>query len=55
MSSEKLQVQQSSNNIVDPPEESPYICPVCLSWLKDPMLTSCGHRFCKNCIESWLE
>lgn len=32
-----------------------YECPVCLSCLKDTILTSCGHRFCSNCIYSWME
>jgi hypothetical protein len=30
-----------------------YECPICLNWLKDPMLTSCGHRFCKGCLDEW--
>nr|XP_011454006.2 TNF receptor-associated factor 6-B [Crassostrea gigas] len=28
-----------------------YLCPVCLSALHEPMQTSCGHRFCKTCIQ----
>lgn len=30
-----------------------YECSICLSWLKEPVLTSCGHRFCKSCLEGW--
>lgn len=30
-----------------------YECSICLSWLKDPVLTSCGHRFCKSCLDGW--
>ena len=34
----------------DPPLESKYKCPICLLGLREPMQTSCGHRFCKGCI-----
>ncbi|XP_033096299.1 TNF receptor-associated factor 6-like isoform X2 [Anneissia japonica] len=27
-----------------------YLCPVCLSVMKDPVQTKCGHRFCRACI-----
>lgn len=30
-----------------------YECSICLFWLKDPVLTTCGHRFCKSCLEEW--
>ncbi|XP_060076101.1 TNF receptor-associated factor 6-A-like [Ylistrum balloti] len=32
-----------------------YMCPVCLSVLKEPMQTSCGHRFCKACIRGTFD
>ncbi|KAK6626702.1 hypothetical protein RUM44_009178 [Polyplax serrata] len=32
-----------------------YECPICLSCLKEPLLTSCGHRFCSSCLGIWLE
>ena len=34
----------------DPPLESIYKCPICLLGLREPMQTSCGHRFCRGCI-----
>ncbi|CAH1124565.1 unnamed protein product [Ceutorhynchus assimilis] len=35
--------------------EARFECPICLAWLRDPVVTSCGHRFCRNCIQGWLE
>lgn len=37
---------------IDP--ESRYECPICINWLNEPVLTSCGHRFCKSCLNDWL-
>lgn len=30
-----------------------YECAICLSWMKDPVLTLCGHRFCSTCLDEW--
>lgn len=35
--------------------ESRFECPICIYWLNEPVLTSCGHRFCKKCITSWIK
>ena len=31
--------------------ESKYVCPVCLSTMRDPVQTKCGHRFCSPCLK----
>ncbi|XP_030053393.1 E3 ubiquitin-protein ligase TRIM39 [Microcaecilia unicolor] len=29
-------------------------CPICLDYFTDPVITECGHNFCRSCItESW--
>lgn len=38
---------------LEPVAQDNYECSICLSWLKDPVLTTCGHRFCKNCLDEW--
>ncbi|RVE43117.1 hypothetical protein evm_012233 [Chilo suppressalis] len=44
------------NDIADSNQpESRYECPVCLNWLRDPVITTCGHKFCNSCITSWLQ
>ncbi|XP_036339122.1 TNF receptor-associated factor 6 [Rhagoletis pomonella] len=31
-----------------------YECAICIHWLNEPVITTCGHRFCKSCLTEWL-
>lgn len=35
--------------------EDDLICPVCQDVFFRPVVTSCGHHFCKPCLELWLQ
>ncbi|KAH8306520.1 hypothetical protein KR018_005889 [Drosophila ironensis] len=43
--------QEGEQDLLD----AKYECAICIDWLKEPMLTSCGHRFCHGCITDWLQ
>ena len=31
-----------------------FTCPVCMDWLKQPTMLTCGHCFCHACLQSWI-
>ena len=31
-----------------------FVCPICSDMVEYPIVTSCSHLFCKNCLEEWL-
>lgn len=41
--------------LVSKQEIEDYICSVCLNLLHNPVLTPCGHHFCKKCIDEILK
>lgn len=45
---------RASSTTEEPEPDSRYECAICMNWLNEPVLTSCGHRFCKSCLHSWL-
>ena len=44
------QISEGYDEYFDPPLESKYQCSICLLGLRQPVQTSCGHRFCRGCI-----
>jgi hypothetical protein len=43
------------DEIFDPPVTQDYECPICITVLRDPVQTPCGHRFCTACINRHME
>ena len=36
-------------------EREPHECTVCMEVMKDPLITSCGHWFCAECVTGVLD
>ncbi|XP_076141453.1 E3 ubiquitin-protein ligase TRIM4-like [Alosa pseudoharengus] len=44
------------SSLEDEDTEDELSCPVCRELFSDPLLLSCGHSFCRSCLEeSWRE
>ncbi|XP_050523002.1 E3 ubiquitin-protein ligase RNFT1-like [Daktulosphaira vitifoliae] len=44
-----IEIEESSTNDVE-------ICAICLHEVNDDFkVTTCNHKFCKSCIDQWLE
>ncbi|XP_064390593.1 E3 ubiquitin-protein ligase RNF10-like [Halichondria panicea] len=53
--------RQNTEDVADLPLKIPvsavyehFTCTVCMSRITDTCVTSCGHRFCFQCIEEWV-
>nr|UCK81548.1 TNF receptor-associated factor 6-like protein [Arenicola marina] len=36
------------------PVEEKFNCPICMMVLREPVQTTCGHRYCGDCMTHWL-
>lgn len=52
--STQQQVIQGYDYEFVPPLDGKYECAICLMCQKDPIQTTCGHRFCRACIITWI-
>lgn len=39
------------DEVFDPAVSADYECPICMMVLRNPVQTTCGHRFCGGCID----
>ncbi|XP_004513609.2 uncharacterized protein [Cicer arietinum] len=46
------EISKAQNEAAEPPNESGFICPICLAPFVEEMSTRCGHIFCKKCIKT---
>ncbi|XP_030613120.1 NACHT, LRR and PYD domains-containing protein 14-like isoform X4 [Archocentrus centrarchus] len=49
----ELTIERKRNGVCE--EEQPSCCASCQDVLKDPVSTSCGHWFCRQCISSYWD
>ena len=48
---ENVEWPDGHDEVFDPAVSADYECPICMMVLRNPVQTTCGHRFCRGCIE----
>ncbi|CAH8618494.1 unnamed protein product [Schistosoma mattheei] len=55
-STRKSDLLPEERTFVNPSALSPHLfCPICQEAFCNPQRAPCGHSFCKNCIEPWIQ
>ncbi|KAL7717005.1 RING-type E3 ubiquitin transferase [Entamoeba marina] len=55
MEEEKTSPQNNENVNIDDQNNSPsFQCMICLDQAKNAVVTQCGHMYCWECLEQWL-
>ncbi|XP_046326222.1 TNF receptor-associated factor 6-like isoform X1 [Haliotis rufescens] len=57
MSVEEVSIQEihGFDHDFDPEVDRKYQCPICLAVLREAVQTSCGHRFCEECLKGVIK
>jgi rubrerythrin len=51
----KARVRELWDYLSNSEEKDPHECTVCMEVMKDPLITSCGHWFCGECVTGVLD
>lgn len=48
------QIEEDENVEEDPTDDDSLMCIICRSQITIGSLTTCGHKYCKDCLDQWL-
>jgi rubrerythrin len=51
----KARIRELWEYLSNSEEKDPHECTVCMEVMKDPLITSCGHWFCSECVTGVLD
>ncbi|KAI1294943.1 E3 ubiquitin-protein ligase NRDP1 [Halotydeus destructor] len=40
---------------LNPDLEEEFTCVICCGIIREPVVTQCGHTFCRNCVTRWIK